>query len=139
MNETYDKTTPVHDPTPPAEGPREIFPYVTTGDDKDFRPINTVEYPEDEVAEVEEVLTAPKDSPVQESADSSTSEQTPENGLSVSPEETVPVEKDSGLPKENEPGTPTSLSPTTTGETEQPAKTPGLPESMIPSFPAKQS
>lgn len=148
MNETYDKSLPVHDPTPRPDEPREIFPYQIAGQVKDFRPINEIDYPEvkldKEVLETGEVEPEeevdPKDSSVPESAPSSISEPTPANELSESSSTTVPVEKDNGQPKEPESGSPTSSLPPMIGEVELPVSTqPQGEESLIPGSPAKQN
>lgn len=154
MDLTIDKSMPVHNPPPRPDEPQTVHPFEkfdATGD-KDFRPINMIEYaeapdlgetvktPEEEAAEVEEVLSAPKDSPVPESAESSTSEQTTTSESPAPSGETVPAEKDSGQLKENEPGSPTSSLPPMVGEVELPVGTkPQSEESQTPGSPAKQS
>jgi hypothetical protein len=117
-----------------------VFPVVFVGREKDYRPINTIEYPEEEVAEVEEVLEAPKDSPVPESAESSTSEITTTSELPETPASDASVEKDSGQLKEPESGSPTSSLLPMIGEIGLPASEP-LPdgENQTPGSQAKQS
>jgi hypothetical protein len=148
MNETYDKSMPIHDPQPVEGGPREIFPFQKIGNDRDFRPLNTIDYAdpvevgEDEEAEVEEVLTAPKDSPVPESVESSTSEPptTPPDGSPEPPASPASAEKDNGQPKEPESGSQTSSLPPMIGDVELPASTePQGAESPTPGSPARRS
>jgi hypothetical protein len=125
-----------------------VYPFRKIGEDpKDFRPVNTINYAEapalsseEEAAEVEEVLEAPKDSPVPGSAEFSTSETTPTSVSQENPASDASAEKDNGQPKEPASGSQTSSLPPMVGEVVLPALEP-LPgeENQTPGSPAKQS
>lgn len=174
MDETYDKSMPIHNPAPKPDGPQEVYPFRKEGvggtAEKDFRPINSVNYDspaagEDtisadgtavtsldagttasEAAEVDEVLSAPKDLSAPASAPSLKSDQSPAIDTQKGSDSSAPAaspasaEKDSGQPKESESGSPTSSLPPMIGDVELPASTqPQTEESQTPGSPAKQS